>query len=299
MNEKDSNTTDPDTNASAPESSEPGRWVADPDDPEWEVWEPATAEAGEAEAGEVETPKVDAGEIEKMAVITRNGYRESTTTPEAAAKWDAMLEDNDAVRCVAHKKSGERCRRLAIKGATVCRVHGGASGHVKRAARVRLEMAADRMAKELLKIAVSDDAPEHVKLAAIKDALDRAGLGAKTAVEVEVGPNKPFQEVLEAIMSGGSRAESRAARGVTDDPSGDDAGNADWIGEELDVVDAEIVDDAPPPSAPAPNAARPDPAPTPPPTVTSSGLMPMEDALAQLHSAAPPTTPPATRRNRR
>lgn len=140
-----------------------GRWVPDPDDPEFEVWE---------ELG----PR---------------------TSPEAAAEWDAMLAKNDAARCVAHKKSGERCRRLAIQGATVCRAHGGASGHVRRAARVRLEMAADRVAKELLKLAVSDNAPDNVKLAAIKDALDRAGLSAKTAVEVEVGPSKAFEDVLE------------------------------------------------------------------------------------------------------
>ncbi|MED5802860.1 hypothetical protein VX037_17675 [Gordonia sp. Z-3] len=207
------------------EDGEPGRWVRDPDDPAFEIWEPANG----GESPELESDAVARGEVED---------RESPTTPEAAAKWDAMLDQNESARCVAHKKSGERCRRLAIKGATVCRVHGGASGHVRKAARVRLDMAADRMAKKLLGIATDENIPPAVQLAATRDALDRAGLSAKTAVEVEVGPNKGFQDILNAMMAGGSRAESRSRRGVTDDPAQDD-----WIAQELAVVDAEVVDD--------------------------------------------------------
>ncbi|BDH56579.1 hypothetical protein MTP03_15180 [Tsukamurella sp. PLM1] len=121
---------------------------------------------------------------------------------------------------------------------------------MKAKARVRLEMAADRMAKELLKIAVSDDAPDTVKLNAIKDALDRAGLSAKTAVEVEVGPSKAFEDVLGAVLSGGSRAASRAERGV---PDAEDA-NRDWLdGEIVDAQATDLDDEAP---APRPRPAR-------------------------------------------
>ena len=42
---------------------------------------------------------------------------------------------------------------------------------------------------------------DPVKLAAIKDALDRSGLAAKTAVSVEVGV-KPFEMVFDSIMAG-------------------------------------------------------------------------------------------------
>lgn len=232
-----------------------GRWVPDPDDPEFEVWE----------------------EI---------GPR---TTPEAAAEWDAMLAKNDGARCVAHRKNGERCRRLAIQGATVCRAHGGASGHVRRAARVRLEMAADRMAKELLKIAVSDDAPDNVKLAAIKDALDRAGLSARTAVEVSVDP-KPFEQLLSgmATLTGGSRAASRADRGVDDRQDADTA----WIAEELaasNVIDVEVEDPEPRPR-PSGEPAIPEP--------RDTGLMDMETALAQLRATTPPPAPTGKRRGR-
>ncbi|MGC5023231.1 hypothetical protein ACLQ3K_00630 [Tsukamurella sp. DT100] len=233
-----------------------GRWVPDPDDPEQEVWE--------------ELPP--------------------RTTPESAAEWDAMLAKNDAARCVAHRKNGERCRRLAIQGATVCRAHGGASGHVRRAARVRLEMAADRVAKELQKLAVSDDAPDNVKLAAIKDALDRAGLTSKTAVEVSVDP-KPFEQLLSGLagVSGGSRAASRIARGVEDgtDPAEPD----DWLEAEIVEAQADDEDDA----RPVPVPSRPEPLPDPEPA-NGTGMLTMEEALEQLRSVQPPPAAPANRR---
>jgi hypothetical protein len=57
---------------------------------------------------------------------------------------------------------------------------------------------------------------DSVKLAAIRDALDRAGLAAKNAVKVEVGPPKPYEVILESIQAG-SRAEYRGSIGRPDD----------------------------------------------------------------------------------
>jgi hypothetical protein len=71
------------------------------------------------------------------------------------------------------------------------------------------------MARELLKMAVDDNVADAVKLAAIRDALDRAGLSAKTAVSVEVG-RRPYEVIFDDIASG-SRAKARAHRGVPDD----------------------------------------------------------------------------------
>ena len=108
----------------------------------------------------------------------------------AGIAWD---RGNPARRCVAKsRRTGERCRRWAIRGGTVCTTHGGSTRHIKRKAQERLDNAADRMARELLGIAVSADS-EAVRLAAVRDALDRAGMNPKTAVEVSVGP---YEQVL-------------------------------------------------------------------------------------------------------
>ena len=55
-----------------------------------------------------------------------------------------------------------------------------------------------------------------MKLAAIRDALDRAGLAARTALSVEVGPPKPYEAILDTIEAG-SRAEYRRSIGRPDD----------------------------------------------------------------------------------
>ncbi len=71
------------------------------------------------------------------------------------------------------------------------------------------------MARELLKMAVDENASDAVKLAAIRHALDGAGLSARTAVSVAVAP-KPWEQIFDDI-AGGSRAEWRRRRGMPDD----------------------------------------------------------------------------------
>lgn len=127
---------------------------------------------------------------------------------------------NPKRRCTAKRSdgSGEQCRRVAILEGR-CARPTGSTRHIKAKARQRLEDAADRMARELLGIATDKNAPESVRLAAIRDALDRAGVSARTAVSVEVG-RRPYEVVFDDITSE-SRAESRARRGVPDDePNG-------------------------------------------------------------------------------
>lgn len=119
----------------------------------------------------------------------------SALTPINNPKHRKIPEER---RCRGHKKTGERCQRPAMLGGTVCRHHGGAAPHVKRAAQARLENAADRMARMLLGIATDDDSPPAVRLAAIRDALDRAGLSARAALDVTV--EMPRYEKLLAAM---------------------------------------------------------------------------------------------------
>jgi hypothetical protein len=97
------------------------------------------------------------------------------------------------------------------------------------------------MARELLKMAVDENVTDAVKLAAIRDALDRAGLSARTAVSIEVG-RRPFEQIVDDI-TGGSRAESRRRRGMPGD------GLDEWHppalvhgGDATLIVDAELTE---------------------------------------------------------
>lgn len=136
-------------------------------------------------------------------------------------------------QCTGHKKNGERCKNAAILGGTVCKFHGGAAKHVRNAARIRLANAADRMARELLKMATDDNVSDSVKLAAIRDALDRGGISVKAEIEVTA---KPYESIFEQL-SGGSREAHRNGLGIEDDTT------PALVVAQHQPIDAQIVDD--------------------------------------------------------
>ena len=92
------------------------------------------------------------------------------SAPEPVVKWSEEWWANakpvvQAHRCTAHRKNGERWKRAAIQGGQVCTHHGGNAPAVKAKARQRLEDAADRMARELLKMAVDENVSDAVPVA--------------------------------------------------------------------------------------------------------------------------------------
>jgi hypothetical protein len=103
---------------------------------------------------------------------------------------------------------------MAARGANVCRVHGGSAPQVKAAAQRRLQNAADALTARLLGFALDQGVPDAIALQAVRDALDRAGLSPKHAVDVEVSL-KPYESILEGLgrIQSGSRAEHRRAIG--------------------------------------------------------------------------------------
>ena len=65
-----------------------------------------------------------------------------------------------STQCTAtSKRSGERCRRMAIRGGTVCPMHGGSAPAVKESARQRIFEATVPMIKVLTDIAENEAMP--------------------------------------------------------------------------------------------------------------------------------------------
>ena len=82
----------------------------------------------------------------------------------------------DSRRCTAKsKRSQRRCRRAAIRGGTVCPMHGGGSPKVKLAARDRLNALVDPAIATLGRAVKSGN--KELALTAARDLLDRCGYG--------------------------------------------------------------------------------------------------------------------------
>lgn len=130
-------------------------------------------------------------------------------------------------QCSRTMKTGERCKKAPILGGTVCSKHGGRAPHIKAAAKARLENAADRLAKQLLGMAEDPKMPPAVKLAALKDALDRAGMSPRQALEVshELKPYESIMEKLSRIPDPGPASGPIIVDGkvIYDDRFGDDS----------------------------------------------------------------------------
>lgn len=208
-----------------------GHWIDDPESPDEEVWVPVEAKEEDADSDEASTP------MQSMAVADPR-----KPEPKEGSSADLAWADGREPkrRCSARRTNGAPCRKAAMTGSAVCRNHGGAAPQVKAKARLRLEEAADRLARQLLGMAMNDKVPAYVKLEAIKTALDRAGISAKAAVEVEVGPAKGW-EVAFAGIAGGPRPDKLAPSGTGLVPE-EFAGHAAMMDEDMGVLDAEVVE---------------------------------------------------------
>lgn len=109
----------------------------------------------------------------------------------------------DEMRCVAkaigrdNPWRGNRCARIRVKGAVVCRTHGGTLPNVKKAAQRRLAMAALPASERLIHIAlVKKKVSNRDRIRALLEVLDRAGVRGVQTIEIEL---KPWQQILQAV----------------------------------------------------------------------------------------------------
>lgn len=210
------------------------------------------------------------------------------------AWWATRSPEIRARRCRAHRRNGAQCAKVAMEAQQVCGTHGGRAPQAKAKARRRIDEAADRMAARLLGFAENENVPAYVALQAVESALDRAGLSAKTAVEVTVGRD-PWEEVMGDVMQI-TRAQHEAMKrgqGL----SADVPPPAALPPADLTIVDAEVVDaaDLPardhtarPPSVGEDGRNAPSWAEDPPsgPASGSGQLMTLEEAHDQLREEA-------------
>lgn len=96
-------------------------------------------------------------------------------------------------KCSARTRNGDPCRAAPVRGATVCRMHGGAAPQVKAKAAQRLAERVMPMLATLDRIANDESLPPAVRLAAVRDWLDRAGIKEAIALEIAV---QPWEHVL-------------------------------------------------------------------------------------------------------
>src|SRR6185312_8857885 len=121
--------------------------------------------------------------------------------------WANAKPEVQARRCKAHKKDGSRCGKAAMNNQRVCGTHGGKARHSVEAARRRMMENADPAVKKLTEIAYDPKQSAEIRLKATLAIIDRAGLSPRQAMEIEVGPAKPYEVVLESVfepMTGGS-----------------------------------------------------------------------------------------------
>jgi|SRR6476661_2537906 len=91
---------------------------------------------------------------------------------------------DESRQCGAHRTdgSGERCRKAAIMGGTVCATHGGRAPQVQKSARERLAELVEPALKGLHKALKSSDLPTIVRASQI--VLDRCGFHPTQCVEL-------------------------------------------------------------------------------------------------------------------
>lgn len=117
------------------------------------------------------------------------------------------------IQCTSKKRNGEPCQRWAIRGGTVCTVHGGQLPTVKKAAADRVQEARDRLIG-LLPQAVEkvqdllEAESEQVQLRAAESIMNRAGVVETRRTETQTTHRLEAQELEDAI----ERLLAKAAR---------------------------------------------------------------------------------------
>ena len=120
-------------------------------------------------------------------------------------EWRVRWVPPEERRCIArgvgktNNWQGNRCTQRALRGAKVCRFHGGNLPNVKKAAQAALATAALPAAEKLIHIALrKGGVSDSDRIKAIIQILDRAGVEGKQTVTVELAL---WQQTLQSVYA--------------------------------------------------------------------------------------------------
>ncbi len=100
------------------------------------------------------------------------------------------------IRCSARTKAtGQPCRQLAIKGATVCKMHGGMAPQVQASARERL-MALQPLAIQTIHSLLQREEFPTVQLGAAREVFDRTEGKPAQALAITGADNGPLEIII-------------------------------------------------------------------------------------------------------
>jgi hypothetical protein len=124
---------------------------------------------------------------------------QTPTARKRAAKAKKRGKDaspTDRAQCTAHKRNGDRCSNPPVRGATVCRMHGGSAPQVRAKANQRLiDMVMPAM-RELRKIIDDPAAADTDKLKAINMVLNRTGYNERREIDLGLRSPTPFDDLV-------------------------------------------------------------------------------------------------------
>jgi hypothetical protein len=146
----------------------------------------------------------------------------------------------DRAQCTAHKRNGDRCSNPPVRGAKVCRMHGGSAPQVKAKANQRLiEMILPALA-HLRKIIDSPDTADSDKLKAINMVLNRSGYSERQQIDIGLREPTPFDNLTRdafTIRRGADLAEELSRDAMPELTTPDDVLDDETLDGLLDARD--------------------------------------------------------------
>lgn len=167
---------------------------------------------------------------------TRDPMQDQTPTAGKPAgrgkKGQSSATSTDRAQCTAHKRNGDRCSNPPVRGAKVCRMHGGSAPQVRAKANQRLVAMVLPAMRELHRILDKPDTSDADRLKAINAVLNRTGYSERQTIELGLRTPTPWDGLdtsafkivrgVAAVVGDDEPALTAAQRAAIESGGGDD-----------------------------------------------------------------------------